>query len=150
MVDLSASIRLGSQRFLARSQAIFDAEADKFELYYLNNIAALPVETAPTSGIADGAPTGATAGDEDAVDAEIAELLARLRTAEQRERDLGGAPEAAPTSPVLEELRASSSEVLSAAWHSKWSAELQRLHKRCWELMSELADYSALEDAAAA
>ena len=42
MVDLSASIRLGSQRFLARSQAIFDAEADKFELYYLNNIAALP------------------------------------------------------------------------------------------------------------
>ena len=80
MVDLSASIRLGSQRFLARSQAIFDAEADKFELYYLNNIAALPVETAPTSGIADGAPAGATADDEDAVDAEIAELLARLRT----------------------------------------------------------------------
>ena len=132
MVDLAASIRIGSQRFLAQSQRIFDEEADKFEMYYLANIASLHVDGRRSTSLVEGSDDGAAAAEsEDDVDAEIADLLRRLRAAERRHRELGGEmPDAAPTAPLLEELRANQSEVLSTEWHAKWNAELKRCARR--------------------
>ena len=132
MVDLAASIRIGSQRFLAQSQRIFDEEADKFEMYYLANIASLHVDGRRSTSLVEGSDDGAAAAEsEDDVDAEIADLLRRLRAAERRHRELGGEmPGAAPTAPLLEELRANQSEVLSTEWHAKWNAELKRCARR--------------------
>ena len=69
MVDLAASIRIGSQRFLAQSQRIFDEEADKFEMYYLANIASLHVDGRRSTSLVEGSDDGAAAAEsEDDVD----------------------------------------------------------------------------------
>lgn len=127
MVDISAAARLGSQRFLAKSQEIFDEEADKFECYYLNNITSLRVEVEPTSSLEETSSASAPPTEtEDAVDDEIGALLLRLKEAERRRAEVEGVPSGpSSSSSLLDELRATRSDILSSAWHSKWAEELQ-------------------------
>ena len=56
MEDVATAVRLGSQRFLARAQEVYDLEADKFELYFLHNIASPRVAPDATTARLDGGP----------------------------------------------------------------------------------------------
>lgn len=145
--DIATAVRIGSQRFLAAMQRIYDVEADKFELYFLHNIATVRVASGRTARL-DGAPGEGDAVPDEAeadLDEEIDALYGRLAEAERRRRAAEeGRP---PSSAVLAEIRAARPEILTPAWHERWAAELDGLHDKCWDLMGKLGEQRDLEDA---